>query len=368
MNSAQSSNEDGRLVTLEAIRGLAAFYVVLHHFAHFLLQDQYPKVARLFIFGQPAVMVFFVMSGFVIFHSTTASARRIGFREYFIRRFRRIYPLFVIALILAYFGRSAAQHSFLTPDYRQLLGNLLMLQDGIKPGSWFAPFMGNTPLWSLSYEWFFYMAFFPIYSCLYERERAQKWVVLALGLAGYLTYKLLPNQISFFLMYFILWWSGVELAREYASVGRVSWRGQAFQLAVIPLLALLWFLEVRATGNYSPWEYPALEFRRFVTTWVILIVGLVWYHLKGIGFGAFFGWARHLAPISYALYICHVPVINLAKGIQLTGSPALDCLWALPLVLGIAYLLELKLQPWINRRLPSAMGGPARHHASGNLA
>jgi peptidoglycan/LPS O-acetylase OafA/YrhL len=356
MTSVQSCEQDDRLVVLEAIRGLAAFYVVLHHFAHFLLQDQYPRFARLFVFGQPAVMVFFVMSGFVIFHSTTAIRRQIGFREYFIRRFRRIYPLFTIALILAYFGNSAAKHSFVTPDYVQLLGNVVMLQDGIKPGSWFAPFMGNTPLWSLSYEWFFYTAFFPIHSLLSGREQLQKWVVLGLGLVGYLAYRLLPNQFSFFLMYFMLWWSGVELAREYRSTGRVSWRGQAFQLLAIPLLALVWFLEVRAawaTGNRSPWDHPMLELRHFVTTWAVLVMGLIWYRLKGFGFLALFGWARHLAPISYALYICHVPVIDLAKGLQLTGSPAVDCLWALPLVFGIAYLLEIKLQPWINKRLPA---------------
>ena len=43
---------------------------------------------------------------------------------------------------------------------------MLMLQDRsyAKPGVWVSLVGGNAPLWSLSYEWWFYMAYFPMRS------------------------------------------------------------------------------------------------------------------------------------------------------------------------------------------------------------
>jgi peptidoglycan/LPS O-acetylase OafA/YrhL len=341
-----------KLAALESVRGIAAFYVFLHHYAHFVLEESYPRFARLFVLGQPAVMVFFLMSGFVIQYSTDVPGESPGFNEYFIRRFRRIYPLFLIAMALAYAGQCVMQHQWLVPGMGDLLCNLFMLQDGgTKPGVWASPFMGNSPLWSLSYEWFFYMAFFPIFAGLRRAPWAQKYVVTTLSLLGYFAYFRLPNPIFLFLMYFVMWWAGVELAREYQATERVTFRKQAFQIGSIAALSLLWYFQVkaaRAAGNSSPWEHPALEFRHFVTTLALLVGGLAWYRLGARGFSWLLGWGRHLAPVSYALYICHVPVIDFCKGVRLTGSPWLDFVWVCPATLGLAYWLERRLQPRIN--------------------
>ena len=60
---------------LECLRGLAAGYVFVHHFAHIILAPKYPRLASLFVFGQSAVMLFFVISGFVIYYSTFGRSR-----------------------------------------------------------------------------------------------------------------------------------------------------------------------------------------------------------------------------------------------------------------------------------------------------
>jgi peptidoglycan/LPS O-acetylase OafA/YrhL len=340
-----AKNNDRRLEALESLRGVAAFYVFMHHIAHFSLEQAYPRFARAFVFGQAAVMIFFVLSGFVIFHST----RRPGFRDYFARRLRRIYPLFLIAMLLAYVGQCIAQRAVLVPSARSLLVNVLMLQDGgEKPGVWAAPFMGNSPLWSLSYEWFFYMAFYAMFVLLKDRQALQKYVVAGMSLLGFVSYALLPNPISTFLTYFVLWWAGVELAREYRATGTVSWKGQAFSLLAILVVSLLWLVNAKIVGVTSPWAHPMLELRHFVSTLGILVVGLAWYRRGAKGFSLLFGWGKYVAPISYAIYICHVPVITVANALRLTSSPLLDVLWVIPAVLGIAYLLEQKIQPWIN--------------------
>src|SRR4051812_22290857 len=78
-----------RLVKIEALRGLAAFYVFVHHYGHGWIARRHPVLRPLFSFGQVAVMLFFFLSGFVIHHATTATKRELTFGDYFIRRFRR---------------------------------------------------------------------------------------------------------------------------------------------------------------------------------------------------------------------------------------------------------------------------------------
>ena len=88
-----------KLEKLEAIRGFAALYVV---FFHALPQKIYLfglNVGVLFRFGPEAVIVFFVLSGFVIKYSWQRSSNK-SFRHYFSRRFIRLYiPLFFIHIL-----------------------------------------------------------------------------------------------------------------------------------------------------------------------------------------------------------------------------------------------------------------------------
>lgn len=107
---------------LDGIRGLAALYVLLHH-ARWLLWEGYTRGYKLhpdaynlldktimyssniFIYGHEAVLLFLVLSGFVI-HLKYAKALqnnqefKFDFLDYFLKRIHRIYPPLVVALIL----------------------------------------------------------------------------------------------------------------------------------------------------------------------------------------------------------------------------------------------------------------------------
>jgi len=96
-------------------------------------------------FGIEAVLVFFVLSGFVIGHSTEKSAAP-NWARYAALRVRRILPIFLLGLLLSYLAISASIGAFRHPDWWNLCANLLMLQDVNKPGIWADPFGGNGPL------------------------------------------------------------------------------------------------------------------------------------------------------------------------------------------------------------------------------
>lgn len=71
---------------IDACRGLAALAVVVHH------------AAWIFI-GGPAVMVFFVISGYCIAASADSCQRRgLGFGRFMLRRVRRIYPPYLLSI------------------------------------------------------------------------------------------------------------------------------------------------------------------------------------------------------------------------------------------------------------------------------
>ena len=77
-----------KLHGLECLRGFAAIYVLLGHLLLSCLQVQHPAVRFILQFGQEAVMIFFLLSGFVIFWSLRAETT---FHQYFLQRARRIY-------------------------------------------------------------------------------------------------------------------------------------------------------------------------------------------------------------------------------------------------------------------------------------
>lgn len=349
-HEALRDHRRGRLFKLEAIRGFAALYVVLHH-AHLIAHG---TLQVLFSFGQEAVMLFFLLSGFVIYYSTYGPGTPVTFGAYFNRRFRRIWPLFLFALLFAY-GLTCLSHRALMPiSTLQLLGNLLMLQDvsALKPGVWFDTFAGDSPLWSLSYEWWFYMLFFPLATLLAHRSGRQKYVAFAVSAVGALTYQAAPNQISLILGYFFIWWVGVEMGRQYLREQTLTWTGQAPALLMSTALTCLWSISaVGAKLHHAHLRFgtsPVLELRHMGSALALLVVGLAWYRAGFRGFRFTLSPLARLAPVSYGLYVLHVPVLLCLQSL-LPWPPLARLVIALALVIPLAYLLEVVAQRRINR-------------------
>jgi peptidoglycan/LPS O-acetylase OafA/YrhL len=145
---------------LDSIRAFAAVYVTLGHvFAQNLKFGKF-DFGIIFRFGQEAVIIFFILSGFVINYSFTLSDDK-TLKTFFFKRFFRIYIPLIFIYILSVILNYLYTHEFSINLY-QLLGNIFMLQDIniLKENVIVSPFLGNLPLWSLSYEWYFYFIYF----------------------------------------------------------------------------------------------------------------------------------------------------------------------------------------------------------------
>ena len=94
-----------RFHSLDALRGIAALLVVIHHFALVIMVAPYPAWIRLtplrVVFdGYGDVLVFFVLSGFVLF-PPLRDAGRIAYWPYAIKRFVRLYVPFAAAICVS---------------------------------------------------------------------------------------------------------------------------------------------------------------------------------------------------------------------------------------------------------------------------
>jgi peptidoglycan/LPS O-acetylase OafA/YrhL len=336
--------QKSKLKALEALRGLAALYVFVHHL-HF---SPNKGIGSLLYFGQEAVVLFFLLSGFVI-HLSVSGKGGSSASSYIRSRARRIFPVFMVALLISYFSACIIAEKVLPIRPVELTGNLLMLQDAknLKPGVLFQPYYGNSPLWSLSYEWWFYIAFVPLFLWRVVKESHQLPLAVGFSVFGFLTFQFLNNPFSLYLSYLAIWWAGVEVSKEFVASDAVSFRGQARVLGGLGLMSVLWGA-VAWNSYYSGDElslgvYPVLPVRHYMAAVVVVLVGLVWNRFSFIGFSRSIGMFSCIAPVSYFLYVAHQPIINVVTH-WLAGVPLL-VIGAVSLVLTVSlgWIIEVGL-------------------------
>ena len=305
------STVKGKLIKLEAIRGFAALYVVIYHlFLTGIIESSSFIINTAFRFGQEAVILFFVLSGFVIKYSHERTSDK-SFSTYFEKRFLRIFIPLILVFSANYLLISYQEENWLPIDFAQLAGNFFMLQDvgSLKPNVVVNPFLGNTPLWSLSYEWWFYMMFFALF--FLKEDRATKLVYI-LGVLSAVSYLFYPNFINRLLMYLVIWWGGLLIADLFLKNQKISFNNLKGYFLVLILICTILLVNIFMQGYVSIKEifsqigvHPVLELRHFTFALLALSISLVWHKFNWRFFRYTFLPFYRLAPISYCLYISH---------------------------------------------------------------
>ena len=347
-----------KIQRLEAARGLAAVYVVAQHWMPPGYSLHGYNVGIFFRFGQEAVILFFLLSGFVIHYSHQQQRHRSAARYYFDRTTRIFIPL-ISVFVLSYLIQSLVVGRLINPEISVLIGNLLMLQDiaELKPGVIVEPFMGNVPLWSLSYEWWFYMAYFPLVTARMS-WRTKSIIVLLSSVAAAVAYLLWPVFPLRVVMYFAIWWCGASLADIYLQRHKID-TGDAVRVCG-PILIIAFILAANVLQFRGDWAdlrpgfSPILELRHFVSALVIVVAAAVWQSLRWMGFRWIVGPFAFFAPMSYGIYIMHVPILQLDDLFEPVWLVVRIAILA-ALVLAVATLLERVFYPAIKNKLRRAL-------------
>jgi peptidoglycan/LPS O-acetylase OafA/YrhL len=364
---------------LDGMRGLAAFYVLMRHVTWVPTPEDAGRrwlavhhlLYRAFYYGHMAVIFFFVLSGFVI-HLRYAKRlkdgpekARFGWGDFVYRRARRLYPPLLGAILLTWIvdrlGTVFSFHTFymvsriefscipeaISQNHRfvTLLGNLAFLMQ------MHVPVWGtDNPLWSLAYEWWFYM-FYPV---LWWLGRRTPWrstlLVLGLflltGLPG--SFPMVQDGPRDFVGWGMLsvprrvfaalpaWWCGVLLADVY--VGRIrvpfkhcAWFSFAIIVKFIPHLP-------EPVGNLA----AAMGFCGIIS---------LFFHLQQCGVRlVLLDKLKWLGDFSYTLYVTHWPQVIfmtplwawvIRTKVPRRMAPTLEFFTLMLVPLGAAYLLSL---------------------------
>jgi peptidoglycan/LPS O-acetylase OafA/YrhL len=144
------------LKALTGIRIFAAVMVVLFHYgASFAETAGYPTlVVNPLRNGFLGVSLFFILSGFIIFYQYGDDLRSgAALRRYALARFARIYPVYLLALLISLPMAFAAADGLTMPAAGAVLA---LVQSWTPPTSGFG-YSWLTQAWTLSVEAFFYL-------------------------------------------------------------------------------------------------------------------------------------------------------------------------------------------------------------------
>lgn len=228
-SSVTGTKTSGELLVISYLRGLAALGVVLYHvrgdlwvgWKNLRLYEDASSLDYLaswlavpWAFTGSGVLLFFVISGFCIHYPFSGSAGRVvNWRTYAIRRFLRIYPPYLAALVLAsmveYVGLLTGQLS----EFRWSInvGAIFFLQDftGGQP-------VCNGPLWTIPVEVGFYLLFPIVYRAFKTNSKTLPALTLLAAIAALLLdFVGIHNVIVQVFGYWIIWVMGANLAKRY---------------------------------------------------------------------------------------------------------------------------------------------------------
>lgn len=334
-----------RLLGVEALRGFAAVYVYVGHAVMSLGRPE-GVMAIPFKFGGEAVILFFLISGFTVTYSHLYSTDQ-SFKDYFRRRFIRIYPIFLLSLLI-----SAISYPERGLQWTGLMGNIFMLQEySLSRFGVLVDTYRNPALWSLSYEWWFYIFFWPIWTWIHPKRQAF-WVGIVSSSATF-AYFYFKFQPFLFISYLSIWWMGHELAVSYRRNGGVPGFRKLLWL-MLPAAAFTVVLGLSAFDGelISVNKSHLLELRQYLVALALFALAswIGWERISRLGRFSFF--SKHLSSISYGIYALHFPIILLIEKFIGTGWLGFVC--SVPAVLAIAWMAEKQLQPLAHRLLPRA--------------
>lgn len=373
---------------LEFVRGMAALFVLLFHITELYFSRSGSHGFSLSTLAADSVIIFFILSGCVINISQTRRPKQR--LEFFVNRLIRIMPQFLLGIGLGLVALGLV--GWTIPGFGVILGNIFMLST--LQGFIVNSMLGNTVVWSLSFEMFFYVIFtFSIGSN--QKKFLRTWFALSILT---IPFCYLPTHIGVVdhfvaMMAFSCIWLVGYYIYEYRDSFYANGYNAALSLGSLAIMSRIEF----------PWQWPgsdpskhllfafvAIPFFRFclqtkptgkkvpvglqVLVYLILSVALIlrkdsnlptkavccalplvltagyWLILRINSKERVIVWVDRLGAVlgkySYSLYIGHMPVLVVLAWF-LRGH-----FWAYVLlsavgISGLAWFMEGVYQPWI---------------------
>lgn len=315
-------------IYLDLLRFIAACLVYQSHANQRLLVSTVPPASS---FGHSSVIVFFVLSGYVI--SWISASREKNLASYAASRLSRIYsvavPAIILSILLDAAGRQLYPELYTYPFskfFTRSASSLLMLNE-----VWFLSIISfsNIPFWSICYESWYYLAFGLL---TFLRRRHAVFFVAALAM-------LLGPKI---LLLAPVWAAGVVLYRWKALQALSEF--QAWLLVLASVCGIIAFHQADMTNllayhlrsmiGYKP--YIDLAYSKFFLS-DYMLASLVFCNFAGMrrvcarlepALLLIERPVRFLASYTFTLYLLHQPLL-LFWGAVIHGNPGAYGYWGM---------------------------------------
>lgn len=337
----------GLSVYLDLVRFGAAFIVVMSHLGALVIPNHplpWP--------GHSAVVIFFVLSGFVISH---AARLELGLRGYFHHRIARIYPVVLgSAALSALLGALSADGLQYASPGGSITKDLLLSMTFLGQSWDNVSLPYNAPFWSLNYEVWYYILF-----GIWCYHPSRLLMLCAALIAGPKILLLMP-----------VWLLGCCLYRKMEVLDQ-KFAVRVFLISVAAGLAFVWFdLGVRIREVMREAWPVFMEHTRgsnqFVGDFILgLIVSANFLAAGSLAMGVLQKCEkaiRYLSSFTFSMYVFHMPLAVLIwNGLNVHSPLAFFGL----LMFGIFAMGELTerrtrwyrlvLTPLLSKRLPSSI-------------
>jgi peptidoglycan/LPS O-acetylase OafA/YrhL len=295
---------------LTGLRGMAALIVFISHAANKGYLPGYLGNG----FGQIGLMIFFVLSGFLMAHlylERTCNFQKVS--HYALARIGRIFPLYFAVVIISFVISNYLFTEFLF-DFREIDTFLLAI------------FFVTSPytLWTIPVEVQFYVIFVVFWWLFQKNESGWKfWVFGFLVCVPTVIYsvfheKIIGNNSKVLFSFFV----GVLTSLIYNKINRTNKLKKMADFAGLPLLILLLINLPSFRRYFGLYWSPKIYFRTWLdpVTWV-LVYGTFWCALLNSKTLNFLNWRPFvfIGGISYGFYLFHAPILE--HGMHLPGTP-----------------------------------------------
>jgi len=363
-----------RFHELDSLRGLAALTVVFHHFSRICspedlhVLDRTPL--RLLVAGHQAVILFFLLSGFVLTlpYKTEGS---LNYRSFLLKRVCRIYFPYLGALAFAilcdlhFSSRSPINNYWTNLTWSAPVTTRLAVQHILFLGNYdWSQF--NTAFWSLVYEMRISLLF-PFIAVAVLRLRSL-WIalfaaVLSLSFfplamlfssAPHLNSRAAAIDTTLTLHYAAFFLVGSLLAKHLDAINRRYAQLGSLQAAVIALVSVALYAFANASSIVQRFSIPADLYDWGAAAGAAM---LIIFAMNSPSFHSFLTrrTIHHLGQISYSLYLIHGTIlfvlIHTLLGHVSMSRLLLIYLFATLLVTEIFYRLIERPTTLLGRRL-----------------
>lgn len=296
-------------------RFIAAIAIVISHFNKDMFLYKIDYISNIFLNANVGVSYFFILSGFIMIVAYNKK-EKIGYIDYYKNRFARIFPLYVLGLVLYLVTKYA---NFSIPA---TIVYLLGLQSWI-PGK---VMILNFPGWSISVEFLFYLIFPVLYNYFYSRKNKSIWIVAILlwvvtQVFSHLYkaspyYEGLHTKSQQFLYYFPLMHVNEFLVGNLAGIFFINnFKQKNYDIPII-----LIFLAILLALIFVPLFYHNGLMAVLFIPLIILISWNNGFLTKVLSLKPL----EYLGEASYAIYITHIPVLYILREVILWKWKTMD--------------------------------------------